>query len=201
MESFERFEQVLHIPAVVCALELSGDDAESFLRDKIRAGVSPELALEVLDFVVEANPTAGSGAVHRLLTEASNSPNPLVAAYGLGALLSFDEGEPSVVIEFATSPDRELRVIALIALTKWWDRLGHTSSGRERVSYHEAVVQGLSDPSIAVVLAAIDALGHFAFPDDVELLEPLLQSEDSMIRVRAASALLRLRRRATSWGG
>ena len=201
MDSFERFEQVLHIPAVVCALELGEEDAESTLREIIRSEVNPEQALEVLDFVVEANSSAGEGAPYRLLSDASSSPNTLVSTYGLGALLLFDEGDLESVVGSVSSVDRDARVIALTSLTRWWDSLGHTSTRRQRVSYHEALVEALSDPNIAVVLAAIDAIGHFAFPDDVALIEPLLQSDDSMVRIRAASALLRLRRRANFWEG
>ncbi len=201
MESFERLEQVLHIPAVVCALELGEESAEADLRERIRSTENPEQALEVLDFLVEANTYAGEGAVHRLLTEASNSSDPIISAYGQGALLSFGEGDPGVVIEFATSIDRDVRVIAFACLTRWWDRFGHTSTRQQRLSYHKAIIDALDDTNIVVVLAAIEAIGHFAHPDDTALMDALLESEDSMVRVRAASALLRLRRRAIFWEG
>ena len=201
MDSVDRFEQVLHIPALVCALELGESGAESVLRDVIRSDANPERALEALDFVVEANTTAGEGAVHRLLIDASRSSNTLVSTYGNGALLLFGEGDPDAIVGAVSSVDRDVRVIALASLTRWWNSLGHTSTRRQRVSYHEAMVEALSDPNIAVVLAAIDALGHFAFPDDEEVLEQLLQSDDTMVRTRSASALLRLRRRAIFWAG
>lgn len=199
MASYEMFEEVLHIPALVCALELGDESAESVLSAMIRSVSSPERALEVLDFVIEADTSAADGAAYRLLSQARESENQVVAAYGRGALLSFGEGEPEVVIEMLGSPDREIRVVALTTLSMWWDRLGHTSSRRQRVDFHDSMLALLSDPNIVVVLSAVDAIGHFAFPEDEAVLSGLLQDDDSMVRVRAASSLLRLRRRAISW--
>ena len=92
------------------------------------------------------------------------------------------------------SPDRELRLQALQALTLWSERFEAKPGARRTVRTH--ATESLRDLEATVQREALKLLGIAGLRADQKHIEPFLASEDPSHRVEAAGGLLAIETRA-----
>ena len=194
-EGVDRLEEELRAPAMIAAVELGHEDGERWLERALSNSSTPDEHLELLELLLDLEPSALDGAKLRLLKHAYSTASPATRAYCEVALLDVDERSVERVLEQTASMDRDLSLFAYKLLGRWWERRGGEATRTQQGALHDALVVAFNGGQLAAQLQAVEVLGLYALPNDVSRLKELLEAEDSLLRGLAAEALLRLRRR------
>lgn len=176
-------EEELQIPLAVALARLGARSGESWLRNALDAE-EPELRMEVLDYLGEQE-----GRKFRVLVRHTRSRDDAsVKAYRNLTLLAQGEGTATAAARAFRSEDREVRALALDALSAR-ARFQSPSEGFQR-SARSLLREGLAQEEDSVRRAAARGLATFGTREDLPALQSLLTEEDQFIRVEAAGAMV-----------